>query len=314
MNILAEGGNVFKDIHSDPIKKEDIKPTLKEFFKEWTRIFPGSKPHLEKAITLGSVGKKSISGDIDLGIDEGSLKSLEDWGVDPNEVKQYFEKFKAKARTATKEQLIRRATLTCIAERIQAESDLINVDTKGTGNGVIFTQFPQFTESGEQNGKFVQCDCMFGNLPWLKFSYYSDAYPEGSNIKGLHRTQLVLTLFANKGYVFSHGTGVKNKETGEMVANTPEQAIDLLNKLYGFDLDQSILNSYIKLQDYLKEHLDKDELDKIYARYLKILDSTRCDIPNDDLQGYWLDNQERLGLTGNFLPASSKLYPFRDLD
>jgi hypothetical protein len=37
-----------------------------------------------------------------------------------------------------------------------------------------------------------------------------------------------------------------------------------------------------------------------------ILDRTRADIP-EDLQAYWIDNQERLKLTGKFLPDNSKL-------
>ena len=43
-------------------------------------------------------------------------------------------------------------------------------------------------------------------------------------------------------------------------------------------------------------------------RYLKILDSTRTDIP-ENLQQYWIDNQERLGLKGKFLPDVSNLIP-----
>ena len=123
----------------------------------------------------------------------------------------------------------------------------------------------------------------------------------------------MLSLFANRGYTFSHNYGVKNKESGELVASNPEQAINLLNSLYGFNLTQETLQNYFKLQDFLKDNLDTEELHKIWDRYLKILDSTRCDIP-EDLQEYWLDNQERLGLTGKFLPETSKLYPFKDED
>ena len=50
----------------------------------------------------------------------------------------------------------------------------------------------------------------------------------------------------------------------------------------------------------------KEDSNSIFDIYLKILDSTRCDIP-DPLQSYWLDNRERLGLTGKFLPETSKL-------
>lgn len=40
--------------------------------------------------------------------------------------------------------------------------------------------------------------------------------------------------------------------------------------------------------------------------YLKILDSTRADIP-DDLQVEWKKRRAKLGLTGKFLPDNSAL-------
>jgi len=42
--------------------------------------------------------------------------------------------------------------------------------------------------------------------------------------------------------------------------------------------------------DYIKKHLPKDKLNQVFDTYLKILDSTRADIPND-LQDYWIKNQ-----------------------
>ena len=55
-------------------------------------------------------------------------------------------------------------------------------------------------------------------------------------------------------------------------------------------------------------NLSKEEYNSIIDRYLKILDSTRADIP-DNLQQYWIDNQDRLGLKGKFLPDNSNLIP-----
>jgi len=306
------GGNVFKgNIRSESIKREDIKPTLKHLFAELQRIFPGISPHLEKIATLGSVGKKDVSGDIDIAIDEGSLKSIEDWGLDRKIVDEYFKKFKARAKSASDKQIMKKAVLVAIAEKIQAESSLISVDTKQAGSGTIFTQVPQFDVEGK-NGKYVQCDLMFGNLDWLQFSYYSNNYQD-STCKGLHRTQLMLTLFTEKGYTFRHGEGIKDKETGEWVARTPEQAIDLLNRAWNFNIDRETLSDFFKLQEFIEQNLSKEEQDKLWARYFKILDSTRCDIPTT-LQNQWLDRQDELDLTGKFLPPSSKLYPFRTED
>lgn len=302
------GGNVFYG--SAPIKKEDIKPTLTKFIQEFVRVFPKARGHFEGMRTLGSVGKKDVSGDIDLALDEKALSNLKDWGLSEKEVEERYLAYKKRARTATKNQLMKRAVMVSIGEKLEIESELISVDIKGTGGGTIFCQFPQYNSNGEEIGKKVQIDVNVGNLDWLSFAYYSDSYK--GNVKGLHRTQLMLSLFGHKGYTFSHNYGVKNKETQEIVAKTSKEAIALLNTLYDFDISPEILNNYFKLQEFLKDHLSEDELHAIWDRYLKILDSTRCDIP-DDLQSYWLDNQDRLGLTGKFLPDNSKLATFKDV-
>ena len=302
------GGNVFYG--SAPIKKEDIKPTLTKFIQEFIKVFPKAKGHFEGMKTLGSAGKKAVSGDIDLALDEKAFSNIKEWGLNPREVQERFETYKKRARTATKNQLMKRAIIVSIAEKLEIESELISVDTKGSGAGALYCQFPQFNSEGKEIGKKVQIDINVGSIDWLAFAYYSDSYK--GNIKGLHRTQLMLSLFGYKGYTFSHNYGVKNKETQEIVAKTPKEAIALLNTLYTFNLDSEILSNYHKLQDYLKEHLDEDTLHAVWDKYLKILDTTRCDIP-DDLQDYWLNNQDRLGLTGKYLPDNSKLATFKDV-
>lgn len=303
------GGNVF--FGSGPIRKEDIKPTLSRFIQDFLRVFPKAKGHFEGIKTLGSVGKKDVSGDIDLALDEKAFSDIKDWGLNQKDVDTYFAQFQKRARSASKQQLMKRAVICCISDRLEAESSRIKTDTKSAGNGTLFCQYPQFNSEGEMLDKEVQIDINIGNVDLLQFAYYSDAYPSGSNVKGLHRTQLMLAMFTNKGLTFTHNGGVKDKNTGKFLATTPKQIIELLNSLYGFNIDQETLQNYFKLQEFLKEHLSQEELHQIWDRYLKILDSTRCDVP-EDLQEYWLDNQERLGLTGKFLPSNSKLYPFRD--
>lgn len=300
------GGHVFYG--SAPIERDNIKPTLSRFFRELGRIFPGAVKYFENITTLGSTGKKDVSGDIDLALDENAFKNLKDWDLDETEIQEYFSKFQKRARSASKQQLMKRAVLTAVAKKVDEEGHNISIDTKSTSNGVLFFQFPQFSPSGEMLDKSVQIDVNVGNVDWLSFSYYSSSYK--GNVKGLHRTQLMLCLFLIKGYVFSHNYGVKNKETGKVVASTPEQAINLLNDLYNINLDRDTLSDYFKLQEYLRNTLDKTTLRELYRAYLKVLDSTRCDIP-EDMENTWLDNQEKWGLTGKFLPPSSKLYPFR---
>lgn len=299
---VMEGGNVWDN--SAPIKKEYIKPTLEKFKAEFTRIFPVASKYFEGVITLSSVGKKDISGDIDLAISENAFKDTEDWGLDAAHLTELFAKYKKRARTATDEQLMKRAVIISIAEIVNEKSKMILTDIKSSGSGTLFCQFPQFDESGKETNLSVQIDVNVGDIDWLRFAYYSDSY--NGNVKGLHRTQLMLSLFSYKDHTFSHNYGVKNKQSQEIVANNPEQAVELLNKMYGFKITEKILENYFELQKFLQSNLKEEDLHAIWNTYLKILDSTRCDVP-EDLQAYWVEHQDDLGLTGKFLPNNSNL-------
>ena len=295
------GGNVFGTTCG--IKKEYIQSTLDRFIDELCRIFPLRKEYLEGYKVLGSAGKKEVSGDIDLALSNDLVKDSKSWGISQTRVLEYYDKFQKRARTATHEQLMKRAFIVSIADVIKSESKLIEVDTKGSSNGSLFCTFPQLNKKGERVGMNVQIDINFGDLDWLEFAYYSDVY-EG-NVKGLHRTQLMLSLFNYKGYIFSHNYGVKNKETQEIAASNSEQAIKLLSNEYGVEFTKDVLSNFFTLMTFIQNNL-KEDSNSIFDIYLKILDSTRCDIP-DPLQSYWLNNRERLGLTGKFLPETSKL-------
>ena len=113
----------------------------------------------------------------------------------------------------------------------------------------------------------------------------------------------MLSMFQAMGYAFKHVTGVTNKETGEVVAQSSDEALALLNRLYGINLNVQQLSNYYTLHDAIKGHPQYDNVMKIY---LKILESTRADIP-DDLQKYWLAHKDEYGLTGKFLPDNSNL-------
>ena len=130
------------------------------------------------------------------------------------------------------------------------------------------------------------------------------------NVKGLHRTQLLVSLFSNKGYTFSHNYGVKSRESQEIVASNPQQAIEVLNKEYGLNLDKETVGDYFKLIEALEAGLSPEDINRVYDIYLKILDSTRADIP-EDLQSYWIENQDRLDLKGKFLPDNSNLIKYQ---
>lgn len=300
------GGNIFNK--TGPIKKQHIEPTIEKFYQELGSIFPGAKKHFKGIQYLGSVGKKDYSGDIDLALSDNTFKNIKDWNLTQDKVTELFKKYKKRSRTATDKQLIRRVILKSIADKIEESNTDIQVDTKGTGSGALFVSYPQFNQQGKKQGIDVQIDINVGDIDWLNFAYYSNTY--SGNIKGLHRTQLMISLFSSKGFTFSHNYGVKDKKTQEIKANTPEQALELLSREYNLKFTKEILQDYFKLFDFIKDNLNSSELEDVLDTYLKILDRTRADIPKN-LQKYWVDNQERLQLTGKFLPDNSKLNPYK---
>ena len=309
-SITLEGGNVFGTTSS--IKKEYIQPTLKQFIAELNKVYPKVKFNFN---TLGSVGKKDESGDIDLGMsidqfmDKNGNPLLSNWNIDKVEFDALYEKIRKRSRSSSEAQSKLRAMLELIATNLEEKSDYISTDLKAAGNGSIFCNFPQYNEKGEMlNDKSVQIDINVGNLDWLNFSYYSNTYKD--NVKGLHRTQLMVAMFQALNKTFSHGTGVKDKETGDIVATNPQEALAVLNQGFKLNLSQDVLNDYFELMDILKKKLPKEKLNQILDTYLRILDSTRADIPLD-LQEYWIANQSRLGLKGKFLPDNSNLNKYK---
>lgn len=300
------GGNIFQN--SDSIKRENIEPTLVKFYESLSFIFPKAKKYLPGIQTLGSTGKKDFSGDIDLAISDDVFKNPEEWGISKDNVNQLFNKFQKRSRNATKNQLMKKVYICAIAEKINESEKEIFVNTKGSSSGALFILFSQYDKSGKKLSKAVQIDLNIGNLDWLNFAYYSSTYK--GNIKGLHRTQLLLSLFTIKDYVFSHNYGVKNKKTQEIEVHNSIEAIQLLNKIYGFEINKNILEDYFELHSFLKNNLSKEDLNNLYDTYLKILDRTRADIP-EDLQEYWIKNKNRLGLKGKFLPDNSNLIKYK---
>jgi hypothetical protein len=309
--LIVEGGNVF-DITSS-INKENIDSTVEKFVDELSRIFPAKAASFKSFEKLGSAGKKDVSGDIDLSYDVKNIfpdgkPDFQGWGVDEGKYNEKVALFTKRSKTASVDKIQLRAMIELIGEKLDENSSEIEVDTKSSGSGSIFCSAPQYGPDGKPLGINVQTDINIGNPEWLRFSYYSNTY--AGNVKGLHRTQLMLSLFANKGKSFSHATGVVDRETGEKEASNPQEALVLLNKLYGFDISQDTLNDYFKLEDYLKKNVSPEEYNAIMDRYLKILDSTRADIP-DNLQQYWINNQSRLVLKGKFLPDTSNLVKYK---
>jgi hypothetical protein len=189
---------------------------------------------------------------------------------------------------------------------INANAPTLYCDEKKVTDGNIFGLFPQINPQGEHIGIGVQIDWNVGDIKWLEFSYYSAAYPEHSNVKGLHRTQLMLAAFQVAGLSFGHIGGVKDKTTGEVVARNPEQALGILSKRLGVNIKRADAEDYYKLHALLKEKMQPADYNTLLNIYFKILDSTRADIP-DDMQDEWRKRKDSLGLTGKFLPDTSAL-------
>jgi hypothetical protein len=281
--ILTEGGNVFKI--TAPIERDNIEPTIEHFIEQLSRLFPDKASTFKSFEKLGSAGKKPISGDLDLSYDvknifpDGENPDFEGWNVDKQKYNELVDLFTKRARTATPEQIHLRAMVVLIGEKINTLPD-VEVDLKSSGAGVIFCAITQYDKMGNKLDKSVQTDINIGNPEWLKFSRHSSAY-EGE-IKGLHRTQLIVSLFLIKNRTFNHSIGVINKDTREIEASHPEDVIKLLNKLYNFNISKDILDDYFKLKTFIKQHLSKDEYDKVKNAYLDILSKTKgAYIPND---------------------------------
>jgi len=314
LKLISEGGNVFSGLEgeTDKILREDIEPTINKFAKEFKKVFPALDldfTDTERVIRLGSVGKKDISGDIDLGLDsqefinENGEPKFEILGFSKDEYQPLFDKFKKAARTATDQAIMLRTVLTLMSKQINSKSKLIVSSDKDVGSAAIFNSFPQFTPQGKVNGKRVQIDVNIGPLSWLKFSYYSSGEALGGNLKGLHRTQLIAAIFDALGYQFRHEKGVL--KDGQIVTTTVEGVIDLLKK-NGIDIPTSDINDFNKIVDVIDKSPLKDE---IYKAFLKgRLDSMRdSDVP-DRMQDWWLANKEKYGMKGIWLPDNSELF------
>lgn len=312
--ILFEGGNVFKD-KTDPIKIENIDPTLERYFAELKHIFP-KKANIfneQHFVALGSVRKKKMSNDIDLGVSaldiidkEMSDQSIAQWGIDPKAVAAEAAELQKRARTSTPEQCRMRAFLKLLTRYINAQAPALHCEESKVTHGNIFGYFPQFNSAGKNLGIAIQIDWMIGDLKWLRFSYYSAAYPEGSNVKGLHRTQLMLSAFQVANLSFNHVTGIKDKDTGKTISTDPDDALNILGKRLGFKITPTIAEDYYKLHALLKAKMKPKDYNTLLNVYFKILDSTRADIP-DDMQDEWRKRKDALGLTGKFLPDTSAL-------
>jgi len=167
----------------------------------------------------------------------------------------------------------------------------------------------------------AQLDIDVGDMDWLKFRYNSklpniensdvkqvekaadDYYKNGIRdleglskkynidiedlkkglIKGLHRGQLMLAMFAATGYTFKNGRGFISKETGETIADKPEGAMEVFNQEYQpkSPLTLDIINSYNKLIDYVNNNLKPEDKIKALDLFKEALRRANAYVPEN---------------------------------
>lgn len=188
MRLLSEGGNVFKDKDGNPltqrINQSDVAATIM-WIEQLTGIdFP--REHW-----LGSTGKATTSGDMDLAVD---------------------------ANQVSKEQLAAKLT-----QWAQSHGEDPKLWVKKAGEVHLRTPI-----GGDPKRGFVQTDFMFlPNLDWGTFFYNQGA---GSAYKGLVRAVLMSSIAKTMGLKVGIN-GMFDRNTNQLVSMDPDEvARTILNK------------------------------------------------------------------------------------
>ena len=278
------GGNIFKD-KAKSISIENIQPTIDAYKQRLGEIFPMKAHSLTFFEPVGSAGKKTTSGDLDLAIDASHIvrhfteAEIQKWGIDYEKWYEKYRKIHKRARTATYEMCKMRSLLTLISEKL-AENG-VDSEIKKTTAGNIFTCFPQYGVDGQPTGDYIQIDWMVGDIDWLRWSYYSHGE---QGLKGLHRTQFIVACFLNLGMTFNHFKGVKLKMETEWHITDPETAIEALACGFGpITLEQT--KTFRDLHSWLLENASKDDYLEVVRRYVGIINLAKAEIPQEIKEG-----------------------------
>ncbi len=197
---LKEGGNAFKNaegtVVTTRITKADIAPTLK-----WLESLTGL-PLVNN--TLGSVGKKDSSGDLDIAVDQN---------------------------TVSKDDLVNKLS-SWVSEQGENPKDWV----KKSGISVHF----KTPIKGNIDNGFVQTDFMFGDdVEHMKFGLF--AAGDTSRFSGADRNLLMSSLAKSipGDYKYSWQKGLIKRSTSELISKNPDEiAKVLLGKSFGKnDLD-----------------------------------------------------------------------------
>jgi len=178
---LAEGGNIFKTADNQSatqrIEQKNVESTV-----GWLEKITGL-PLTNNM--LGTTGKKSSSGDLDLAVDE---------------------------KTVSKQQLVSK-----LSEWVSKQGENPSEWITKSGISVHF----KTPINGDSKNGLVQTDFMFGNPEWMKFSLAGE-YGE-DNVRGEHRHILLSSIAKAQGMKWSFKNGLLDRETGELITKDPNE-------------------------------------------------------------------------------------------
>lgn len=202
---LQEGGEVFKNPDGSPktqrINLSDIKPTL--VWLEKISQLP------TQTMTLGSVGKKASSGDLDIAVDANKI---------------------------SKDELVSRLSAWAVQQGMDPKQYV-----KKSGISVHFLT----PILGNPDNGFVQTDFMHDNDPqWLKFSMFSAG--DSSKYTGADRNLLMSSIAKALGMKYSWQKGLIRREDESPISKDPNV---IAKKMFGPKYNQDVFLSVETLQD-----------------------------------------------------------------
>ena len=181
--ILKEGGNIFKDEQGTPVTQRIARNDVDPTLA-WLEKITGLN-HTD--MKLGSTGIKDTSGDLDVAIDSSK--------VDKQELFDKLNAWKMKNHP----------------------DDTTRQWVAKSGISVHF----KTPINGNPNNGYVQTDLMFGNPEAMKFAFKGTG--DGTVYKGAHRAIMIASMAKARGFKWSPGKGLLDRETNDLVAGAPDE-------------------------------------------------------------------------------------------
>ena len=231
MNLLTEGGNVFKDAQGQPltqrINQADVPATIKWLESVLGMDLSGEKdPETGYPVRwLGSTGKKATSGDLDIAIDTNEISK----GELANKLVNFVQRQKQDPK-----------------EWVQQR-------------GEVHFRTPI---NGDAKQGYVQTDFMFfPNLDWGQFYYGGST---DSAYKGMNRNVLLSSIAKSLGLKVG-ANGVFSRATDKLVSQDPDQ---LAKWLLGSNFNRSHLKNVESIYTALSNDPEINNKLKDFRDYL----------------------------------------------